>query len=192
MKTQWKRLFLWSSLASLAVGATLAVTRRTRKNAESPLVCRDIPPECERLVAWTERFQEEQDGREQLAHDEYLFQPTPFRVWSVLDLGAERDSQSRRGTAIYHVTHRRLGEIPDGTESSEIELISERYYGTLDVVDTQGRTCGPNRIARGGTLVIKKCYVGGTSNGVETGEIHHSLAPILNYRFDYVTQKNTG
>jgi len=188
MKAKWKRLFFWSSLGSLAAGATLAVTRRSGKITESPLVCREIPHGCERLWAWTVRFPVDVEGREQLAHDEYLLQATPFKAWSVLDLGAEGDSRRRRGNTIYHVTYRRLGESGNGDPRSEIELLFDRFYGTLDVVGANGRACGANRIARGGTLEIKKCYVGGTSNGVETGEVHHSEGPILNYRFDHPMQ----
>lgn len=184
MKAQWKSLFFWSSLGSLALGATVALTRRVKKSPEATLDCREIPRDCERIWAWTAGYTLEVDGQEQLVHDEYLFQATPFKVWSVLDLGAAGETGRRRGAAIYHVTHRRVGE-------SEKELLADRFYGTLDVVGAQGTGCGANRIARGGTLEIKKCFVGGASNGVETGEVHQSSSPILNYRFDHVTRKET-
>jgi hypothetical protein len=49
----------------------------------------------------------------------------------------------------------------------------------------EGKSRRANSLARGGILEIDKCYVGGSSNGVLSGETHRSPGPILNYQFCY-------
>jgi len=97
-----------------------------------------------------------------------------------LNLKSAPEKSGPRGTAIYHVTHVRVLE-----ESPEEEHLTDRFYGVVTVVDAAGKPCARNSIARGGILEIRKCYVGGSSNGVESGEVHRSLGRVLNYRIDY-------
>ncbi|MBZ5495846.1 MAG: hypothetical protein LAP85_05545 [Acidobacteriia bacterium] len=186
MKASYKRLFLWSSLGSIAVGAAVTLARRHRRVAGPPLACRKIPRVCDGIHLWTERFEVDEGGRRCFARDRYYLQPTHFKVWSVLDLsfqGAPGRSDSE-GAAIYHVAHLRLLEKGDENEAQEEAHLLDRFYGIITVIDAAGRSCGTNSIARGGTIAIRKCYVGGTCNGVESGEIHHSLGRILNYRIE--------
>lgn len=91
---------------------------------------------------------------------------------------------------VYHVTYSRLVERPDANGSGESEKEKSRYYGTVTAGPIKGESCGRNSLARGAILEIRKCYVGGSSNGVETGEVHRSSAPILNYRFEYGPMSN--
>lgn len=186
MKANYKRLFLWSSLGSLAVGAAVTLARKSKKMEHRPLACRKIPRECHGVILWTERFEIEVNGILCRAHDRYHLQPTPFKVWSVLDLNLQAAPRKSgpEGAAIHHVTHTRLVEY-----NQEEELLQDRFYGVVTVVDATGKSCGNNCIARGGTLEIKRCYVGGSSNGVESGEVHRSLAPVLNYRIDYAAPR---
>ncbi len=185
MKAKYKSMFFWSSLGSIAVGAAFTLARRSRKHDPHPLACRKIPKECHGVSLWTERFEVDDAGSLRYAHDRYYLQPTPFKVWNVLDLDfhAAPRKPGLEGAAIHHVTHWRLLEDnPDG------EQMQDRFYGVVTVVDSSGKSCGNNCIARRGILEIKRCYVGGSSNGVESGEVHRSLAPILNYRIDYGSQ----
>lgn len=168
------------------MGAAITLARRPRRIACPPLACRKIPRECHGIYLWTERFDVEVAGARRFAHDRYYLQLTPFKVWSVFDLsyrGAPGKSLPE-GAAIYHVTH--LRSLADGgeKEAHEEELLQDRFYGIVTVVDAAGRCCGANAIARGGILEIRKCYVGGTSNGIESGEVHQSIGRILNYRFE--------
>jgi hypothetical protein len=182
MKANYSRLFLWSSIGTIAVGAAVALARRPRRAAPRVLAWRKIPRHCQGVLLWTERFALEEKGLRFYAHDRYYLQATPFRVWSVLDLssqGAPGES-GPGGAGIYHVTHTRLLE-----NHNEEEHLQDRFYGVVSVLDAAGRSCGTNCIARGGILEIKKCFVGGSSNGVESGEVHRSQSLILNYRIDY-------
>ena len=61
----------------------------------------------------------------------------------------------------------------------------KQHYGIVTVLDSSGKICGMNSIARGGFLEIRKCFVGGSANGVESGEFHRSQTRILNYRIEY-------
>jgi hypothetical protein len=186
MKPKYKKLFLWSSLGSLAVGAAVALARRPRRADDQPMACRKLPKVCHGIQLWTERFEVEVWGSRRFVHDRYYLQPTPFKVWSVLDLsyhGAPGRS-GPEGAAIYHITHIRSLEQGDSGEAEAEEYLQDRFYGIVTVVDAAGRCCGPNSIARGGMLEIKKCYVGGTANGVESGEVHRSIGRILNYRIE--------
>jgi len=187
MKAKFKKLFLWSSLGSIAVGAALAMARKSRKAEPKPLACRKLPGDCLGAVLWTGQFEVEENGEHRIAQDRYILQPTSFRVWSVLDLPAQGESArpGSSGSAIYHVTLMRRYEEGGREGSAGEERLVERFYGMVTVADDAGRTCGSNAIARGGFLEIRKCYVGGSSNGVESGEVHHSRGRILNYRIEF-------
>ena len=184
MKTNYRRLLLWSSIGGIAVGAAVALARRPRRAAARILAWRKIPRQCQGVLLWTERFAIEEKGVRLYAHDRYYLQATPFKVWSVLDLSFQGapGASGPEGAGIYHVTHTRLLE-----NHHDEEHLRDRFYGVVAVLDAAGRSCGANCIARGGTLEIKKCFVGGSSNGVESGEVHRSHSLILNYRIDYTS-----
>ena len=187
MKAKFKRLFLWSSIGSIAAGAALAVARKSRKPESRPLSCRKLPAECLRATLWTGQFEVEENGERRLAHDRYILQPTGFRVWSILDLPARGASFQQRpaGSAIYHVTRARQFESSEREETAPQDQLVERFYGIVTVADDKKHAYKPNAIARGRFLEIRKCYVGGASNGVESGEVHRSLGRILNYRIEF-------
>jgi hypothetical protein len=186
MEANYRKWFLWSSLGSLAFGAAVALARRTRRMEIRPLFCRKLPRECHEIVLWTERFEVEDQGTRFFVHDRYAFQPTSFKVWGILDLpsAGQTGSSRREGSAIYHVTRTRIADEANGISVKLAPPLQERFYGVVSVLDSSGRICAGSAIARGGFLEIKKCYVGGSSNGVESGEIHRSAAPILNYRIE--------
>jgi hypothetical protein len=187
MKANYKKWFLWSSLGSFAVGAAVTLARGTRRMESRPLSCRKLPRECHEIVLWTERFEVQEHGARFFVHDRYGLQPTSFKVWSILDLpsvGLSGSSQPE-GSPIYHVTRTRIADEADGNSVKLEPPLQERFYGVVSVLDPSGRFCAGSAIARGGILEIRKCYVGGSSNGVESGEIHRSAAPILNYRIEY-------
>jgi hypothetical protein len=187
MKANYRKLFLWSSLGGIVAAAAVALARKPKRTYQS-LVCRKIPRSCRGVHLWTERCEAEAWGARRFVHDRYYLQPTPFKVWSVLDLKlqAAPAKSGAEGAEIFHVTQARALE-PGGGESTETEeCLQDRFYGIVTVVDAAGRSCGTNAIARGGILEIRKCYVGGTSNGVDSGEVHRSIGRILNYRIEFV------
>jgi len=178
MRERLKRAFFWSSLGGVALGVAVAVIGKVaRKPALSPLVYEKIPPGCRKISLWTERFEIEAAGKLSVAHDEYLLQVTPFKVWSFLNL--------EEGIPVYHATVIRHLEAANGENMREEAQIQDRFYGILSASGGPGKSPGPNLLARGGSLELRKCSVGGTSNAVETGEVHRSTGLVLNYRFEY-------
>lgn len=192
MKTGWKRFFVWSSIGSLALGATVALARKTRKQQVRTLICEKLPDNCLRLTIWTERFLVQRNGHRFPAHDRYFLQRTQFKVWSMLDVSAVSDPEGRAGIPVFHVTHLRLVEVNEGEQVRDQEETLDRFYGTVTVVDESGNARAKNSIARGEMLEIRKCNVGGAVNGVETGEVHRSSGRILNYRFEYTQGGQDG
>ncbi len=178
-KTRWKNVLLWSSVGGVALGATVTLARRARRVSPPSPELRRIPDNCPQIEIWTERFTVEEQGPPVTAYDKYVLQGTPFSVWSVLD------HRGNQGAAIYHVTHLRILETEDSVGEHQEERVLTRFYGTVRVIDANGKRSAKDILARGATLEINKCRVGGATNGVETGELHSSFRPVLNYRFEY-------
>jgi len=185
-KKNWKSIFLWSSLGGVALGATVTLVRRSsHKLPAFSLDFRKIPEDCPQILVWTERFIIEDNGRPVTAHDKYVLQSTPFAVWSVLELSAAEIRRSNKGSAVYHATHVRILETEGSAGTQEEQRVLARFYGTVRALDGNSKRSAKNALARGATLEINRCRVGGATNGVETGELHLSFRPILNYRFEY-------
>jgi hypothetical protein len=176
MKTRWKRLFLWSSLGSVAVGVSVAFVRKARKKPDVEEPEYEFLPGGAVVDVRTRPFR---TGKPPvLVQDRYLLQATAFKVWSVIDLSVESAGGNAGGATIYHVTHSRRTESA-GADSAP-EQVLERFYATVRSVDSRGRA-HKNRVAPGTMLELPRCYVGGTSNGIESGEVHRSGAPTLDY-----------
>ncbi len=186
MKSTHKKLFLWSSLGSIVIGGAYALLRKRRLPASQPLACRKIPDDYRSVVVWTERFTLEEDGIQRHGFDRYQLQPSPFQVWSVLDLIPNRTPipTAREGTPIHHITHVRISDQGSQPDGNTVERVEDRFYGVVSIFSRDGRSCRRNAIARGGFLQFNRCYVGGASNGIESGEVHTSIAPVLNYRIE--------
>jgi hypothetical protein len=185
MKSRWKKLFLWSSIGSVTIGAAIALARRARAPRVPALDFILIPGDCQRIALWTEQFTGDAQEIPRAVQDKYFLQLTPFKVWSVFELNGSSEEKKPEGATVYHVTHIRYAEDSGGTGYPDEGRLQDRFYGTISVLDLDGVPGPKNHIARGGILQIRKCLVGGASNGVESGELHHSAAPILNYRFEY-------
>jgi hypothetical protein len=136
-------------------------------------------------MIWTEPAEVDRGATHLLLRDHYLLQTTPFKVWSMLNLPLAPGAAGLEGATVYHVTHRRIEESLRGNNPEVREEGKSRFYGTISAIAPTGKPCGKNSLARGAHLEIRKCYVGGASNGVETGEVERSASPILNYRFEY-------
>ncbi len=180
MRSGWKKLFFWSSLGSMAIGTAVALARR-KKPSSPVLVFTRIPQGCRKITVWTGQppGPEMESGPE--THDRYVLRPTSFKVWNILDIRSSGLGGSLgEGTPIFHVTHWQSG----GETAKEEEKIIERFYGTVACMNSRGEISPKNHIARGATLVIRKCLVGGATNGIESGEVHTSTAPIFDYALD--------
>ena len=185
MKSGWKRMFFWSSLGGVAVGAAVVLARKAHPTQTPLWDYQRIPVDCRRASLWTEQYVSRECDGNFPAQDKYVLQLTPFKIWSVLETDGGRVGEKPEGTPIYHVTHLRYSGKAGGEGYPDEGRLQDRFYGTIAVVRPEDRPSPRNYVARGGILEIRKCLVGGASNGVETGEVHRSAAPILNYRFEY-------
>jgi hypothetical protein len=183
MRSKWARAFLWSTFGGFAVGAA-AVLAGTRRRKQPPVLrCQRIPEGCSGIVLWTEAFQVQDADGTCTCHDTYILQVTPFKAWSVLELSSEPGCEGPEGSTIFHITHMRARDTVGSLAT--VDSVLDRYYGTISLIDPNGESCGRNRLARGGVLQVAECLVGGSANGIETGNVRQSAAPILNYRFEY-------
>ncbi len=185
MKSGWRRFFFWSSLGGIAAGAAIALARRGHPLEIPPLNYQRIPVDCQQASLWTEQYRSEEGESDFVAQDKYVLQLTPFKVWSVLDSGGDRTGGNLEGATIYHVTHLRYAGRAGVEGYPDDGRLQDRFYGTIAVEGPDGALGPRNYVARGGILEIRRCLVGGASNGIETGEVHRSAAPILNYRYEY-------
>ncbi|NWG12122.1 MAG: hypothetical protein HXY20_01155 [Acidobacteria bacterium] len=187
MHAKWKRVFLWSSVGGLTLGTVAAAIIGARKRSQTrTLQFRKMPSGCSRVTLWTQRFRHSEQGTDYSARDTYILETTPFKLWSVLEL-PDRSG----GSTIYHITLRRsLDPVEPALPGKEVTL--DRFYAAVAVEDPDGRQRAQNVVARGGILILSKCLVGGAANGIETGEVHRSAAPILNFRFESFPGADAG
>jgi hypothetical protein len=183
MDNRLKKMLLYSSLGSVLVGAGVALSKKKAKPESSALQMQRIPADCPKILVLTEAVPT--DNPKVLRRERYVLLKTPFKVWSVLDLPVNPDADNPAGAGVYHVTWYEIREKPG--QVPPVEMEKGRFYGT--VAAGAGGAAKKNYIARGSVLQIYKSYVGGASNGVETGEVHLSSAPILNYRFEYAPEE---
>jgi hypothetical protein len=191
MKSRLRKALLWSSVGSMLLGgAVAAVARRARRKPPVQLEGCRIPPDCRRTLVWTEPFDLGSEPQQMTrARDLYVLESTPFIVWSVLELSVQPDQEeSNRGTPIYHVTRMRVTEKASrgGLMGEERERL-DRFYATVGM-PSHRPSLGKNVLARGATLELVLCNVGGSTNGVETDQVHQSVRPVLNFRFEYTEQ----
>ncbi len=187
MKSRWKSVFIWSSLGGVLLGAVVALAKKGKPAQAPALECHKIPPDCQTVSLWTEQFRAGSDPDAHPVQDKYVLRATPFKVWSVLGRVDSSPEGRAGGSAVYHVTHVRYAESTGGQGYPDEGRLQDRFYGTPAVLSADGKRSPSGHIARGGILEIRKCLVGGGNNGVETGEVHQSAAPILNYRFEYIS-----
>jgi hypothetical protein len=118
MKTPLKKLFFWSSLGSVLLGATIAVARK-RPGHKSNFPCQRIPPSCRRIDIWTELTEASENDNRVLWREHYVLRLTAFKVWSILELPVSPGRPNPTGAMVYHVTYSRLVESPGGSGSGE-------------------------------------------------------------------------
>lgn len=175
-KWSWKKILNWGGLGGLALGAALVARKRRKRNREKPV---PIPDSADRIEIVTEERHNVLDGKTFISRAHYRLEPTRFRVWSFLRQ-PEDDQSAQKGQRIYHLTPEvRVFPAEDPENPSIVR--EERYYATLHLYTEGRRDPLPAHLARGYLVEFRKCHVGGSINGVETGEKVISLAPVAHY-----------
>lgn len=165
----------------MAVGVAAVVTRKRRfRQTGRPI---RVPDELESVLIDTEPFPVSYRGQGYLSQTSYLCHPTPFFVLSVLGVGEPEASSGGKANRekIYHVspTIRMSSPVDEDVQT----LPEERFYATLYLRVQEGRKNLPGHLGKGYHLVFRKCHVGGSMNGVPTGEELATLSPIEHFEF---------
>ncbi|HSR52887.1 MAG TPA: hypothetical protein VLV83_18840 [Acidobacteriota bacterium] len=179
-KHKWLGL---GSLGGLVLGAAAVWAKRSRRKArEAPL---PIPPDVAEVDILTEERLITHRDRDYLSQAVYRCTPTRFRVWSFLASGGGQggDQGKPRGLPIYYVSPR-VFIRPRGEDESERQVLSEeKFYATLHVYVEDRSEPLPGCIGKGRLVEFHKCHVGGSLNGVETGDRIVTMAPVEDFHF---------
>ena len=171
----WKKFFV-PGLSGAAVGflAMLARARRRRGSIQFQPVSDDGRG----LVVTTQEATRRYQGDNYLSESTYTCEPTQFKVWSFLD-SRESEDAAAPSHRIYHVTPVIVFRSRDGAQHETVE--QERFYATIHAVS--GNVTRPDMVAVGALLEFHKCHVGGSMNGIETGEKVVSSAALASVTF---------
>lgn len=171
----WKRIRNWS-VGGAAIGAAV-LARRSRRRSKGEI--KPIPADVQHIEIVTDEREINHQGERYLSHAVYHCTPTRFRVYSLLRTG----EAGKHGQTIYHVAPSMQVRRQKGSPESEF-LPQERFYATLNLYVESRRDPLPDHLAKGREIEFRKCHVGGSLNGVETGERILAMAPILRYTIE--------
>ena len=169
MGLRWRK-FLFPGLSGALVGFAAVLARRRSRRASSP---REVPSSDKRILIVTEEQARPCRGREYLSRATYTCEPSPFKVWQFLrpSGGSNGQAPSQR---LYHITPVIEFKLSDGGKAEVLQ--EEKFYATLYSL-IAGRVTA-DRIAEGALIEFHKCHVGGSMNGIETGEKVVSRSPV--------------
>lgn len=158
--------------------------RSRRRSREKP---RAIPEDLAHIVIVTDARQVNKGDAQGLASTRYRCTPTRFRVWSFLRPRSDHES-GPGGQLIYHVSPEiHFRRDPDSPH--EETLSEESFYATIHLQAESKREALAGKICRGRLLEFHKCHVGGSLNGVETGEKLVTMTPVVDY---HLARKEAG
>lgn len=171
---KWKKLAL-PGLGAAALGfAAVVLGRRRRKKSPPPT---PIPDPVGSIFIETDPRPLTYRGRSFHSQSKYTCKPSRFRVWGLLDRPPAEDRPG--GNPIYLVS-----PVVEFTADSggEREVVpEERFYATLHYRPEGRMKSHPNAVGVGAPLEFRKCHVGGSMNGVETGDALVT-APVSNFK----------
>ncbi|HEY2930669.1 MAG TPA: hypothetical protein VGK99_02910 [Acidobacteriota bacterium] len=184
---QWKKIGLGIGglfLSGAALGSTLFFAHRKRdESALSPPYW--IPEYPQPFSIITEELEWTHEGERFRSRLEYSCQPTQFRVWSLVDVDLYRIQReggpALSGHPIFHITLR--VHLRDA-DQRETVMDDEKYYATIHTHRGKSATTLASCIQVGRYVEFRKCHVGGSLSGIETGERVVSMAPVKEIRFD--------
>jgi len=179
---KWKKLGLGLGglfLSGVALGSTVFFARKKSEPLPPPYWIPDPPAPFSIL---TDEIEWKQDKQAFRSHLEYSCQPTQFRVWSLVDLDLYRMQRAGgpavEGHPIFHITSKMSLRQSDGMTTT----IDERFYATIHTHRGKSLTTLASCIQVGRYVEFRKCHVGGSLNGIETGERIVSMAPVKEIR----------
>lgn len=175
----WKKV-LWTGLGGAVVGVLGVMAGRhvQKRRAERP---QPIPADVSSLRIETEQMLLHYRDKPYLSRTIYNCRPTRFRVWSLLGSSADGEPGDS-GLRIFHVTP--VLEFRPQQED-ELETFSEeKFYATVHLRCEKRKRNLAEHLARGSYLEFHKCHVGGSMNGVATGDRILTTAPVAHFEFE--------
>ena len=176
MKVKWKKLILpWISGAVVGAAAVLA---RRRVKKITPGDVHDIRRNKKRIIIITEEQKNLYLGSFYLSQMIYNCEPTGFKLWSFLRSPVDNDSKES-GQRIYHINPVIEFKSRDGEGARFLKEAS--FYATIH--SKIYKKIIPEKLSLNTFIEFHKCHVGGSMNGIESGEKVSSRSPVIYYEF---------
>lgn len=158
-KRNWKGLAFWSGMGGIVAGGALVAYKKGYIRQGAPSVV-PIPDDCEevtlRMTPGSDRSREAPQGVKCCYH----LHKTPFLTWSIMD-------KSSRGHRVFFVTPR---ITLCGGKGEQDDHRREPFYAVVGTPLYPKKRALMDHIQEGSPVVFFLCFVGGSSNGVLTGE----------------------
>ena len=173
---RWRK-YLFPGVSGALVGFAAVLCRRLSRRRRASVV-QDIRSSEKRILIVTEEQARPYRGREYLSRVSYTCEPSRFKVWRFLHSSGRNDGEAA-SQRIYHIAPVIEFKSSHGEEAEVVQ--EEKFYATLHGL-IAGRV-SPDRIAESSLIEFHKCHVGGSMNGVETGEKVVSRSPVARFEF---------
>ena len=176
----WKKGWKWGIGGAVLGLAAVWAGRKRQKRVDPP---QPIPEQIEFLEIVTEERPIIHEGRPCKSSARYHCAPTRFRVWSFLRRATDDEEGGASSSRIFHITPEIRIYSPANQYGEAFEEIipQEKFYATLHVYTRTQHMPLADHIGRGRIVEFRKCHVGGSLNGVETGEKIVTMAAVADF-----------
>lgn len=158
IKKNWKPIAFWSGLGGLLFGGAIYAYKKGYVGNNNPV--QPLPPDAGEIILQTTAVQVESDEDTHSVRSEYHLQLTPFRIYSIMD-------KRRPGHPVYFITPNRFVLMPDGRERT---IQTESFYAMVGIPRFAKRRDLIGHVRKDSQVVFHICLVGGSTNGIPTGE----------------------
>ena len=176
---KWKK---WAAtgLSGLAVGAVALVARNRRRKRLSEMP-KPIPEDVGTVTIETDWLDLTYRDRPYVSRTVYTCNPTKFFVWSIFKSQKDAESESEPSLRIFHISPVLEFQSVEGEDLQS--FVEEKFYATLHLRSERTKRTLPEHLARGDYLEFRKCHVGGSMNGVLTGDRILTTSPVALFEF---------
>jgi len=152
-----KPLAIFSGIGGLLIGGAVVVVKKRKKDKTVPAPVK-LPEEAQWIILKSGEFEIASNDQKIKVRTEYTLQPTHFKVWRLLE-------GENQGLVVYYITPRQFLNNPDGSKK---EVKGEAFYGLVAIPGKKRDLL--SHVQKGNRVVFHICLVGGSPNGIPTGE----------------------